>query len=524
MYARMIEPVFILHKDIKGLISSKFQPIKICRAIHDVIADDLHGAQQYFGVWKIYIKSLKARETLLNAGFTIRDTCITVHDKNPFDDKFLHSEKITILDLPLSFSDDNILNFLKQHGHIKLQTNVLYGKVMSESNSKTAFENGDRFLYANAGIIPALPERVTIDGHRCRIYHKNQQYKCHRCRKSDHKVEDTERCPAHLENPNVIPFRDDSHVLSNYHLCEINYDNKVFASVEHAYQYAKCRTLIKDVAADDILKSPTGKSAKLTANRVIKDVADLHVWRMCREDVMYKILEQKARCYQPFREFLLNSGSKILVEATQDDFWGACLTPSEVKVTHPDFLNVKGNNILGEQLMYLRKELNKEASEKLNKSVNKVSTEVISDLTSNTTSYITANNAITSTATISSTISPPSLSTLASSVLHSASTISSFPSCNSDPLPSLRPTLSTPSSSKSTPTLSKRCTIKKDRNNKHKNKISDYYTPERESSTPVKRKTESPQENGPIPPGILGSSSNKVICCEDYLDNTTVLS
>ena len=86
--------------------------------------------------------------------------------------KYLHSEKITILDLPLSFSDDNIISYLKQRTHIKLQTNVMYGKVVNEDNSLSTFENGDRFLYANAGIIPPLPERPVIGGHKCRIFHK----------------------------------------------------------------------------------------------------------------------------------------------------------------------------------------------------------------------------------------------------------------------------------------------------------------------------------------------------------------
>ena len=87
--------------------------------------------------------------------------------------------------------------------------------MVNEDNSLSTFKNGDRFIYANAGIISPLPERAVIGGHNCRIFHKNQHYKCHRCGKSDHRVEDIERCPAHMTNPNVIPFRDDSDILSN---------------------------------------------------------------------------------------------------------------------------------------------------------------------------------------------------------------------------------------------------------------------------------------------------------------------
>ena len=95
---------------------------------------------------------------------------------------------------------------------------------------------------------------------------------------------------------------------------------------------------------------------------MIKDVADLHVWRMCRVEIMFQILEQKASSYKPFRDALLDSGNSMLVEATQDDFWGVGLTPAEVKVTNPDFIKINGDNVLGELLMDLREQLRKEIS------------------------------------------------------------------------------------------------------------------------------------------------------------------
>ena len=155
---------------------------------------------------------------------------------------------------------------------MKLQTNVLYGKITNADNSLSCFENGDRFIYASAGIIPPLPKRVVIDGHSCRIFHKNQKYKCPRCDLSDHKVTDTDLCAAHISRQDILPFRHESHVFSNFHLCKISYDIKVFSSIEHAYQYEKCHKLIKNAAAQIIILSPTGRSAKSTADKVIKDV------------------------------------------------------------------------------------------------------------------------------------------------------------------------------------------------------------------------------------------------------------
>ena len=52
---------------------------------------------------------------------------------------------------------------------VKLQPNVMNGKVVNEDNSLT-FENGDRFLYANAGAIPPLPERTVIGRHKVEFF------------------------------------------------------------------------------------------------------------------------------------------------------------------------------------------------------------------------------------------------------------------------------------------------------------------------------------------------------------------
>ena len=94
-----------------------------------------------------------------------------------------------------------------------------------------------------------------------------------------------------------------------------NYEGKQLSSVEREYKYKKCLMLIKDAATDEVLSSPTGRSAKVIANNVIKDVADLHVWRMCRAEIMFQFLEQKESSYKPFRDALLDSGNSMLVEA-----------------------------------------------------------------------------------------------------------------------------------------------------------------------------------------------------------------
>ena len=65
----------------------------------------------------------------------------------------------------------------------------------------------------------------------------------------------------------------------------------------------KCYAFMKD-AVVETLKSLTGISTKEVANKVMKDIADLHVRRMCRVEILFQILQQKVLPYKPLKDAL----------------------------------------------------------------------------------------------------------------------------------------------------------------------------------------------------------------------------
>ena len=91
MVNRDIRPLYIKH--IKNLHINKLLAITLCKAIIELICDDLIGVQQFYGIWRIYTNSLDARKTILS-GFEMKGKQIKVHDENPFDEWFKKSEKI----------------------------------------------------------------------------------------------------------------------------------------------------------------------------------------------------------------------------------------------------------------------------------------------------------------------------------------------------------------------------------------------------------------------------------------------
>ena len=193
-------------------------------------------------------------------------------------------------------------------------------------------------------MIPPLLNEIQIDGHVCRVMHGSQNYKCQRFKLSTHKLEDSANCPAYVENQNLLPFRYDDHVLSNMYLCDIMHNNTSFKSAEHAYQHSKCIAFNKTDIAEKILSASTAREAKLLTENASQNPADLEAWRRSNVKIMENIIKCKANSCGAFKNMLINSGDKLLAEATIDEFWGAGLTLSQIKNTARKYF--KGSNVL----------------------------------------------------------------------------------------------------------------------------------------------------------------------------------
>jgi len=127
--------------------------------------------------------------------------------------------------------------------------------------------------------------------------------------------------------------------LSNFWNCRIEYNGRVFTSVEHGYQYSKCVTQ----EDKDRMFATTKPGDLKRLGRKIKVRPDLN-------DVKLEIMEGLVR--QKFqdpvlREKLISTGTEELQEGNRwgDEFWGI------------SFKTGKGENHLGKILMKVRDEL-----------------------------------------------------------------------------------------------------------------------------------------------------------------------
>lgn len=143
-------------------------------------------------------------------------------------------------------------------------------------------------------------------------------------------------------------------VLSNFYPCKIIYENQVFNSSEQLFMYLKALHFKDFDIAKKIAESITPKEAK-SLGRLVAGF-DSAQWDDTRYDIMFRVLHYKAEYCKEFKQLLLDTENKILVEASPyDRIWGIGYNKDTCFL--PENINGWGQNLLGKCLMELRNEL-----------------------------------------------------------------------------------------------------------------------------------------------------------------------
>lgn len=136
--------------------------------------------------------------------------------------------------------------------------------------------------------------------------------------------------------------------FSNLFRCDVNFEDRLFPTAEHAYQAGKA---VKPAVREWILKAPTPALAAMAAHGLYTwDVVPN--WAGIKVDRMRAVLRAKFTQHEHLKKLLLDTGTRKLVEAGTTNnavnrFWGE--------------VDGKGENTLGKLLMALREELRKES-------------------------------------------------------------------------------------------------------------------------------------------------------------------
>jgi ribA/ribD-fused uncharacterized protein len=135
----------------------------------------------------------------------------------------------------------------------------------------------------------------------------------------------------------ITRFSGAYHFLSNFYPQPIRYNEREYATSEHAYQAAKAASQVDH----DLIANAATASLTKKLGRKIKLRED---WEQVKLDVMYDILVCKFAPGTECASLLDSTGDSLLVEGNYwgDRFWGVC--------------NGTGENWLGKILMRIRTE------------------------------------------------------------------------------------------------------------------------------------------------------------------------
>lgn len=141
---------------------------------------------------------------------------------------------------------------------------------------------------------------------------------------------------ADMSDDKITQFRDEYFFLSNFYLCNIEYNGFKYTSVEAAFQAQKC--LDKNVMAEFTKMTP-GQAKK--HGRKVKLRND---WESVKLSIMEELVRIKFTSNRDIQQLLLDTQNAELIEGNNwnDRFWGVC--------------KGKGENNLGKILMKIRNE------------------------------------------------------------------------------------------------------------------------------------------------------------------------
>ena len=131
-------------------------------------------------------------------------------------------------------------------------------------------------------------------------------------------------------------------------------DGTRYATAEHFMMAGKARLFGDDDTLQKILAAPTPDAAKRLGRRI--KPFDEARWQQARFDIVVQGNEAKFRQHPALGAYLLDTGDRVLVEASPvDAVWGIGLAATDSKAA--DLAQWAGLNLLGFALMEVRSRL-----------------------------------------------------------------------------------------------------------------------------------------------------------------------
>ncbi len=155
-----------------------------------------------------------------------------------------------------------------------------------------------------------------------------------------------------------VLFWGEEDIYSNFHPSRFSLDGNVFHWSEQAFMWLKAVEFGDRAVAQQILEQTPRNSSPLECKRLGRKVSpfDEKTWSVRSVEAMRRAVSAKFSQIPELRRQLLDSGDRILVEASPyDRIWGIGWGESDPQAQDPS--QWKGQNLLGKVLMEVREQL-----------------------------------------------------------------------------------------------------------------------------------------------------------------------
>ncbi|KAI6171212.1 DUF1768 domain-containing protein [Aphelenchoides bicaudatus] len=156
-----------------------------------------------------------------------------------------------------------------------------------------------------------------------------------------------------VDGQTIRPFFSNRFPFSNFYRTQFTVDGNKFYSSEQYFMYLKALQFSDNESAQKLLSERDPPKCK-AIGRSVKNF-DESVWNRESYEAMVKAIRAKFSQNQDLKEYLLATGTAILVEASPyDRIWGIGMAESDENINNPNKWN--GQNLLGKALMQVRDE------------------------------------------------------------------------------------------------------------------------------------------------------------------------
>ena len=170
-----VPPLFLKASTLATPAGGFINGLDICYALENVTGKNTVDCVQRMGdLFRIYTKTLTAREDLLINGFEFNNTSVSLLARNPFQikDQHVQSTKLIIGGVPMSVADSEIQRALLDL-NIQLLSELKYETYRDANGKWTHFKTGRRFVYI---VLPKLNLDclIKIGLWRATLYYREQ--------------------------------------------------------------------------------------------------------------------------------------------------------------------------------------------------------------------------------------------------------------------------------------------------------------------------------------------------------------